>query len=69
MTEPDNETGTLDMQTVDEQAGRIRLVYIGTRPFKLDAADKPLMPGDIVDENHPYATHTAQLALRADFTE
>jgi len=60
---------TLSISAVDDQAGRIHLVYVGKRPFKRDDADDAVQPGEVIDENHPYATHTAQLRLRVDFTE
>jgi len=50
-----------------EQVGSVK--YIGTRPFKQDAADDPVMPGDIIGQSHPYAKIAAGLLARADFVE
>lgn len=53
-----------------EKVERKRLiVYIGRRPFKIDAADKPVMPAEFIDEDHQYSAHIDRLLKRVDFRE
>jgi len=50
-----------------KQVGAVK--YIGTRPFKQNSTDEPVLPGDIVGAGHQYEPIINSLALRADFVE
>ena len=68
MTTETNANSYPPQTTVDDQADRsTTIVYRGFRPFKIDSADQPVMPGDTIDEDHPYAQHAAALLDRVDF--
>lgn len=55
-------------KTVESKPARL-VVYMGQRPFKMDAADDPVMPADFITEDHPYAKHVEHLLKRVDFEE
>lgn len=68
-TEPNTEQLQVAEPTVEDQARRVRLVFIGKKPFKVAPADDAVMPEDELDETHPYAPIFEQLLRRADFAE
>lgn len=56
--------------TADERADRVRPVtYTGTRPFVFRTGYPRIMPGDEIDEAHPYAKLKPALLERTDFEE
>lgn len=69
MTESNIDKSQVFEPTADEQARRIHLVYVGKRPFRMRPGDDPVMPGDELDDSHPYANRAATLLERADFEE
>lgn len=55
-------------KTAESKPARLA-VYTGHRPFRMDAADKPVMPSGFITEDHPYAKHVEHLLKRVDFEE
>lgn len=45
------------------------LLYVGHRPYRQDASDSPLLPGETVGPGHQYEGIIDHLAKRADFVE